>query len=293
MNINLVGAFIRNAPFGTEIAFQRGFERLGGHKLNIIDPDCSNQQFMLDADFTLIFKTAKEYNCILEDVSGIKIVYQPDDLRFPHIQTMMKEMLQYCDYALTFDNSGAELAKEIGYKDANELLLIANNKLYKQINCNKDIEISFVGSLSMGASHASRVKMLDILVTAGYNVQYMHDEYSIDKIVEVYNRSKIVLNHATDVGQNFGEGYGYQCRHFEVGLTNSCLLSNSLINDGKGPSCFVTFDSEQDLVQKVDMLLKDEKLRKVYANALYEELYKEHLPEHRVQELLNIIKEWI
>jgi hypothetical protein len=54
MRINVVGAFIRNAPFGTELAFKRGFDRLGGHSVTYIDPSYPDQRWDYDADATVV-----------------------------------------------------------------------------------------------------------------------------------------------------------------------------------------------------------------------------------------------
>ena len=135
MKIQMIGAFIRNAPYGTEIAFKKGFDRIGGHEVNVIDPSQPNQKWELNPDATLVFKYIEQpaQMEMLGNVSGHKIVYQPDDLRFPHIKQMMTEMRQHCDNALTFDDDGAELALSYGYKAAQKFLLTADNDLYKYI----------------------------------------------------------------------------------------------------------------------------------------------------------------
>ena len=50
LRINIVGAFIRNKPFGTEIAFGKGFDRLGKHLINTIDTSYPGQVWDYDAD---------------------------------------------------------------------------------------------------------------------------------------------------------------------------------------------------------------------------------------------------
>lgn len=294
MRINLVGAFIRNAPFGTEIAFKKGFDRLGGHSVTTIDPDYPDQPWDHEADATIVFKWLPEHlHGELERTSGKKIVYQPDDLRFPHIKNMMVEMRKLCDYAFTFDDDGARLAKEYGYREAQRLLLTADDDLYRPLpDVEKDIDVSFVGSLTGGANHASRMKMCALVSTIpGITTKFTTDLYDIEQLVQIYNRSKIVLNHATDVGQPFGHGYGYQCRHFETGFTRACVLSNFIDNETVLKN-IITFSSAQDLVLSIQQLLARPVTRKHLADELFDELKAAHRPEHRAQEMVDLISRW-
>lgn len=291
MRINLVGPFIKNFPFGTEIAFKKGFDRLGGHQVTCIDPNYPAQIWDHGADATIVFKwiwgeALNEFkNC-----GGKKIVYQPDDIRFSHIRDMMEKMRWYgCDYALTFDDVGAGSARALGYEVAEPLLLTADDELYHHIpGMQKDIDFCFVGSMSGADSHRSRRRMVDILTQNGFRVLALADLYNIPVVVNIYNRSKVVLNHATDVGQRFGTGYGYQCRVLEAGFTRSCVLTNKIINESEIRG-LVEFDNEESLLQKAQLLLSNEDLRKRHADELFDCLNNSHRPEHRAQQLIDIL----
>jgi len=293
---NIIGAFIRNDPFGTEIAFRKGLERIG-ETVNAWDPSRLDERnkFDPDADFTLIFKWLDDgvlRESLVKKCGGKKILYQVDDLRFPHIKQMMQGMLDTCDHALTFDEDGAKLALEYGYKTAKRILLTADNQLYKPIpGTVKDIDVSFIGSLTGGDNHKSRVKMLELVRgIKGVRMAFGNEVFDIPKINDIYNRSKIVLNHATDVGQPFGHGYGYQCRHFEAGFAGSLVLSNAIDNDNTLKN-ILTFSDEKELVDTVEMLIKGNGLPewelKNRGRLLYEELMFSHTPEHRAGELLT------
>jgi hypothetical protein len=290
MRWNIVGAFIRNNPFGTEIAFRKGLERIG-ETVTAVDPGYPNQRFDEAPDVTLVFKWLDPgpYRSKVASLPGKKIVYQVDDLRFSHIKDMMIKMREICDHALTFDEDGARLAREYGYESAQRMLLTADNVLYRHIpKMQKDIDVCFVGSLSHGPNHVSRMKMLDIVKKMGVKLVVANELFDIGKICELYNRSKIVLNHATDVGQPFGHGFGYQCRHFEAGFTKSLVLSNVIDNDNV--IYFPTFTSEIHLPAEIDGWLHAESLREETAQRLYDELYARHLPEHRAQEMVDFVR---
>ena len=314
MRWNIVGAFIRNNPFGTEIAFRKGLERIG-ETVNVVDPSYPRQFFDMDADVNLVFKyldpnadfgNGIKYRDTLRQLGGHKIVYQVDDLRFPHIKQMMQEMLSVCDHALTFDEDGARLAREYGYKNAQRLLLTADNQLYRRIpELPKDIDVSFIGSLSHGPSHASRMRMCRRIQEFAdwqnklhqdapqwhrrFNFVVANELFDIPKICAIYNRSKIVLNHATDVGQPFGHGYGYQCRHFEAGFSGACVLSNFVDNDDTIKN-FYTYDNEETMMSiLIDLVHHPEDCQRV-GDALYAELNANHTPEHRARELCEFVR---
>jgi spore maturation protein CgeB len=170
------------------------------------------------------------------------------------------------------------------------MLLTADTELYHNIpDVKKDIDFCFVGSLTWGANHAGRRRMVDLLNGAGFKVLALSDVYDISKIVHVYNRSKVILNHATDVGQPFGSGYGYQCRHFEAGFTKACLLSNTVINDDSSLNNFFRFSDEHSLIKMAKFLILHEDQREGMAQLLYDELNVSHRPEHRAQEMVDFI----
>lgn len=291
MRFNMIGAFIRNFPFGTEIAFAKGLRRLG-HQVTTVDPSYPDQKWDFDADATILFKWLEGEENIrnLETCKGKKIVYQPDDARFPHIRQMLVEMRKYCDYALTFDRNAAEVvAPEIGYLKSQRLLLTADDELYRRVpGLPRDIDFCFIGSLSgAGGPHASRIKMIDVLQRNGFSV-LAGELYDITQIVHIYNRSKVVLNHATDVGQDFGTGYGYQCRHFEAGLCGTAVLSNRVLED-KELHWLLEFDSEQKLLDCAAWILRGHEW--VYrGDGLYDELHRSHLPQHRGLEIVNFVE---
>lgn len=299
MKINLVGPFIVNAPFGTEIAFSKGLKKIGVEVVEV-DPnvDMGLEDLADDADATVVFKSCVGAEDYLDRVGGIKIVYQPDDARFPHIKQMMINMRAYCDNFLSFDKYGAELATMMRYETSEVLLLTADNELYSPPpnEIEKDIDISFIGSLGDPIAHASRRKMINLVDSfAKQNglKTFFGSTNDTSKIVDVYRRSKVVLNHATDVGQYFGYGYGLQCRHFEVGMTRTCLLSNELINSIDCAPLFPTFSTEKSLIENLQMLLSNDELRNLAADKLYYDINDNHLPEHRAKQLVDYIEKII
>ncbi len=294
MRLNLVGPFVVNAPFGTEIAFAKGLRQLG-HEVIEVDPNIDREMVGLQntADATVVFKSCVGSEKYLRSLRHPIVVYQPDDARFPHIREMMLMMRQYANLFLSFDDHGATVAKTMGYRAAETLLLTADPELYcpSPEPIERDIDISFIGSLGDPVAHASRRKMCQMVIAAdrGWSVHFEQTQ-DIPRVVDIYRRSKVVLNHATDVGQAFGFGFGLQCRHFEVGMTRTALLSNQRL-DGNPPETFkhVQFFDEHSLISQIDYMLENENW-KMHGEQIYDDIVTHHMPVHRAAQLVDFIR---
>jgi spore maturation protein CgeB len=298
MRLNLVGPFIVNYPVGTEIAFSKGLKEIG-HEVIAVDPYIDKEMVGLrnDADVTVVFKSCAGAEKYLSSLRHPIVVYQPDDARFPHIRQMMLEMRKYSNLFLSFDQHGADVAKTMGYRAAETLLLTADPDLYSPSPdpVQRDVDISFVGSLGDPVAHASRMKMCRMVEAEadkrGWKVAFGQSQ-NMPMVIDIYRRSKIVLNHATDVGQAFGFGFGLQCRHFEVGMTKTCLLSNRRLGLGEDvleTMPFIPFDDEYSLISQINYLLETGDWEK-HGQHLYEYIQAGHTPAHRAQELVDFIK---
>lgn len=297
MKLNLVGPFVVNAPFGTEIAFAKGLRSIG-HEVYEIDPnvDVEMRGIRNTADATVVFKSCVGSEKYLKSLTHPIIVYQPDDARFPHIREMMLSMREYADLFLSFDDYGAALAKTMRYRSAETLLLTADPDLYcpSPTPIERDIDVSFIGSLGDPAAHSSRRKMCTIVKQEadiqGWKVVFTQCQ-DIPTVLDVYRRSKIVLNHATDVGQDFGFGMGLQCRHFEVGMTETCLLSNQRmgIPHDAEPIPYVMFFDEHSLISQIKYLLETGDWKES-GKRLYDEVMLNHNPSLRAAQLVDFIE---
>jgi hypothetical protein len=305
MKLNLVGPFVVNAPFGTEIAFAKGLRQLG-HEVTEVDPNLGSDVYRgmgilsKRADATVVFKTACGHEDYLDDLAHPVIVYQPDDARFPHIREMMLMMRQHADLLLSFDSHGAEVAKTMGYRAAETLLLTADPDLYSPSPepIVRDIDVSFIGSLGDPVAHASRRKMIQYVMekneqfNLGLKVEFGSSQ-DIPTVVDIYRRSKVVLNHATDVGQPFGWGYGLQCRHFEVGMAGTLLLSNMMYGwtePGRMP--FAMFEDEAEMLDKILAIKEGKGLNdpEKLGQGLLADIRERHMPVHRAAQLVDFIQ---
>lgn len=299
MNLNMVGPFVVNHPYGTEIAFAKGLRRIGC-SVNEIDPNLRDSWDRLDrfADATIVFKSCLGDEAMLQGLEGPVILYQPDDARFPHIRDMIRRMRPYASIFLSFTDHGSNFARSIGFQHAQTMLLTADDELYSpsDVPVERDIDVSFIGSLGDPIAHSSRRTMLQIVSELarqkGWNIFY-RSTMVIPEILDVYRRSKVVLNHATDVGQPFGYGFGLQCRHFEVGMTNTCLLTNSLMDDDADFNLTPpTFHDAESLRKNLTMLVESPKVAEAIAWQTYTDIRDFHMPQHRAAELVKLIKDF-
>lgn len=300
MKLNLVGPFVVNAPFGTEIAFAKGLRQLGfvdGESLFCVDPnvDIGMQGLCRHATATIVFKSCVGQESVLASMDVPVIVYQPDDARFPHIRQMMLMMRKYSDLFLSFDQHGADVALSMGYRAAEELLLTADPELYSPspTHIERDIDVSFIGSLGDPVAHASRRRMIHIIdeeaSRRGWKT-FFGQTQDIPTVVDVYRRSKVVLNHATDVGQGFGWGYGIQCRHFEVGMTQTSLLTNYTFGgDGVVTHFGSCFGHEDTLVERTRQFIESDD-PSVRGRMTLDLIRERHMPIHRAGQIINFVQ---
>lgn len=304
MIVNMVGPFTVNAPFGTEIAFKKGLEQ-AGITVCSWDPNLPEGPFdrLSDiADATIVFKSCvgRENELMSFKLSTTRpyILYQPDDMRFPHIRQMAVDMRKLCDHFLSFDDESARIAEAMGYMNCRKMLVTADPDVYHSGDLLDDrpIDVCMVASLGDPAAHASRRRIAQIArdygKKKGWRVEIHDGIRDPEQIRRLYCRSKVVINHATDVGQPFGLGYGLQCRHFEVALTRTCLLSNRLCGvplDLHPP--FEVFEDEKDFTSKMRWLVENESIRRDYADDLFSWIMIGHLPIHRGMDLKKYIKD--
>lgn len=302
MIINLVGPFVVNAPFGTEIAFKKGLQQLG-HDVRTWDPNCQEPAGHLcaEADATIIFKSCVGRERELWNFMGLNmrhaILYQPDDMRFPHVRQMAVDMKPYCESFLSFDATSALVAETMGYKNCQAMLVTADPEVYypEEPAVERAIDVCMVASLGDPVAHASRRRIAEIALGLGkrhgWDVQ-IHDGIPDPEVIrQMYCRSKVVINHATDVGQQFGTGFGLQCRHFEVAATKTAFISNVLI--GEQPSHhppFVLYNNERSFGDWLEECVENKSFRDQFAEEFHDWFRIGHTPKSRAHQLVKYIE---
>jgi spore maturation protein CgeB len=291
MRINLVGPFVVNAPFGTDIVFQKGLETLG-HEVTACDPNIASISSLPVADFTVIFKSALGQEGQLKPSMGKVVVYQPDDIRFPHIKRMLVEISYYSESVLLFrdpDPADRSFLNGIGYSNVGYVPVTADPAVYYPMDVDKVYDFCFIGSMGGGPEHAHRHEMVSLLRQEGFNVAAGYANY--DQARLIMNQSRVVLNHASEPVLGFGAGVGFQCRHFEAGFSGACLLSNEVLSkESELVSNFVRFKDRASFVSMAKWLIEDERSRYDMSIALHTEMFEKHLPEHRAKMMTDFLE---
>lgn len=256
-------------------------------------------------DFVDIGKThgiARMSDMLLERVSS----FQPDVLftvffdenhdpkreTLKRISANIKTIGWFCDSHFRYDNFDRPWADALSYnvttsasayqryvKDGLGLKVIKSqwgaSPAYVNLGMQKDIDVSFVGQ-----PHGDRRQVIDIMRRAGVNIQTFGTGWdkrlSFDEVVRTFNISKINLNlnNACDVRYKQIKG-----RNFEVPACGGFLLTGHAENLGEYYEIgkeIVTFDTTQDMIDKIRYYLAHDKEREDIARAGYERTMRDH-----------------
>jgi hypothetical protein len=295
VRINLVGPFYRNAPFGTECAFASGLIQ-EGHSVVCHEPgNFLSEPLDPAADATVFFKWVPEQTHSFKE-GGLRVIYQPDNLEFEHIRQLMSTARDHgVTHALTFYDTGCALARDMGFVAAEKLMLTADPDVYFHDADHKMYAASFVGGLGHGPEHVSRQRMVRAARLILGDKFLCTTTFDIPTIRHIYSHSRVVLHHATDVGQPFGHGLGLQCRHFEAALCGIPVLSN------------VVWQERPDVLQGLDTFSSMEELgEKLFAYGAAMQTHtivpsscdirraaiRDHGPRVRASRMVEIIQGW-
>ena len=164
--------------------------------------------------------------------------------------------------------------------NAKSVLSLYDISVYKNNNIPKDIDVSFVGDVSK----KSRSNFINYLLENGINVEVYgrsskRGSVSFEKMIEIFNRSKINLNFSETVSSrkfNHSTNTNYKIvpnivkymtqlkgRSIEISLCGSFVLTQSAtgIEELFTTNEIDTFTSKEELLEKVKYYLENETLR--------------------------------
>jgi spore maturation protein CgeB len=191
---------------------------------------------------------------------------------------------QNFNFAVTTDSKAVEKYRAIGMGDrVIKSQWGCNHELYRPIDCEPGIEVSFVGQ-----PHGNRPQIASMLQTQGIPLRVFGFGWQgaprlpFHEMVWVFNRSKINLNLSNaSVDDTHQQIKG---RNFEIPGTGGFLLTGPADNlheyyvDGKE---VVVFQSHEDMADRIRYYLKHDSERKAIAKAGYERTLREHTWEKR------------
>ena len=171
----------------------------------------------------------------------------------------------------------------------------ANPNVYKRMDSQFDIDVSFVGQC-----YGQRPKTIEYLKNKGLSVQtfgrgWATGEIPVDELVKTYNRSRINLGFGT-VGDST-DLFCLKGRDFEVPMSGGFYLTQyhpeleQWFEIGKEIECYRDMD---DMVEKIRYYLSHPDKADEIRNAGYERATKEHTWVHRFRmafKELGLLKE--
>jgi len=193
--------------------------------------------------------------------------------------------------------------------NAKSVLSLYDTSMYKNQDIEKDIDISFVGDVSK----KSRSDLINYLIDNGINVEVYgrgskRGNVSFEKMIEVFNRSKINLNFSETVSSrefNANTNTNYKIvpkivkymtqlkgRSIEISLCGSFVLTQDAtgIEELFTSDEIDTFASKEELLQKVKYYLEHEDIRESMAQSAYEKANVKYDASKAFKNILDDIK---
>jgi len=192
----------------------------------------------------------------------------------------IKKQVKHYDIIFCAQKTGVQQLIKDSKVDAHWIPLGCDPGL-KKIDVPKKYDIGFVGR---NADKYDRGRHLPLLQKR-FPDSYIGQAPS-PKIAEIYSSSKIGFNSSILNDVNM--------RIFEIPACGCFLLTNRIANDGlyeifEEGKHFVTYTSDQDLIQKAEYYLNHEQEREKIAQAGYERVWKDLTYFHSLQKMFNYI----
>ena len=199
--------------------------------------------------------------------------------------TWLKYALQFNFIFLTYNKGHMKHFRNAGCPRVFWSPAAFDPEVHCKIKAEKIYPVSFVGG-TYAQIHPDRVKLFERLKAEGIDLYV--DSKVLQDMSLIFSRSKIVLNksQADDLNMRVFEGLG----------AGSLLLTNRLSEESGQTELFrdrehmVIFD-EENIVSLIQYYLENEEERERIANAGYNEVLNKHTYDHRVREILRVVRE--
>ncbi len=193
------------------------------------------------------------------------------------------EMARHFDIVFLAQKSHVELFKAEGIRYVYWLPLACYPELYPQEELPRDIDVSYVGSLSPDEGDKRR-KLLQKVVEY-FPKSYIGKSWPRE-MARIYSRSKIVVNSSIN--------YDVNMRVFEALASGALLITDpadsleELFKDGEE---LVIYHDENELISKIKYYLDHEDERIKIAQKGREKVLKYHTYHHRAEQIVNTVNE--
>lgn len=294
------------------------------HKVEIFNPKdgLSNLQsvtrgFKPELAFTLVgFKLQIQIIQWLKKQQIKTAVWFTED---PYFMDRTQVLSQYYDFVFTIDTAALEFYKNNGHSNAYQFPLATEPQVFRP----KQVEAKYRSDICIvGFPYPDRIQLIQFLFqNTAYKIKVVgkwsnplfrfrsnpklmiHEGWVAPSVVaNFYNGAKIVLNthRPFNLKQNQNKlgiiGKSINNRTFDIAACSSFQLiefkedlPNHFIEDEE----IVSFNNNQELVQKIDYYIKTEEERQRIADNARNRVLKEHTFEHRLEKMLELMKDSI
>lgn len=276
--INLVGAQWSNHPWGFENDL---FDTLTEMGFDVVDTDYRKdsryiaQLLNQDVHMTFVQKGEGLPPDLIAGIPGVTVLWYPDDLlATQHGPRDVAYNGAAYDMVYGYGRWDLKEYKKYGVKNVRWLPAACLPSLHRKLNIAKIHDVTFIGNL-----YENRIKLLERLAKR-FNV--LVKNAFRDEMVEIFNKSKIVLN--------LGIGQGsIPHRIFEALACGSFLLTNEIPKEDRlfRDRVHLVYFNDQNIEDLVAYYLAHEKEREAIANRGRAEVLKHHTVRHRMETILK------
>jgi len=272
--------------FDTSSFSRIGMRRMNEEFLHVVEKEDPDLVLSCVVKDELYPKTIRH---ISEDSRAITCNWFADDhWRFDNLGRHYAPHFNFC---VTVDEVSLEKYKRLGYGNILLSQWGANTALYRKRQVGEEIDVSFVGQ-----NYANRHGLLSRLNKIGIDIQcfgagWENGWVSFDKMIEIYNRSKVNLNFSTSA---LGPTKQTKARVFDIPACGGFLLtehSPDLSRYYRAGKEIETFEDIDEAVEKIAYYLDDEEERKRIAERGYQRTLKEHTYQDRFKDVFKEILE--
>lgn len=225
------------------------------------------------------------------DSLGTKVVawFSDDNWRFENYSKIFAKHI-FC--SISTYKCAVEKYKELGLRVIKSQWA-STPDYYKKTACQFLYDVSFVGG-----KYGKRQENIEYLIKAGIPINIFgkgfNDFLAFDKMIKVFNESRINLNFSDSPH----EGFGLQIkgRVFEIAMCGGFLLTEytegieEYFEIGKEIVCFTSLD---EAVEKIKYYLTHEDARRKIAEAGHIRALKDHTWRERLETIFNQIEQQI
>jgi spore maturation protein CgeB len=237
----------------------------------------------------------------------------------PYFMDRTQALSQYYDFVFTIDSAALEFYKNNGHLNAYQFPLATEPQVFRP----KQVEAKYRSDICIvGFPYPDRIQLIQFLLqNTAYKIKVVgkwsnplfrfrsnpklmiHEGWVEPSVVsDFYNGAKIVLNthRPFNLKQNQNKlgiiGKSINNRTFDIAACGSFQLiefKEDLPKHFIEEEEIVSFNNNHELVQKIDYYMKTEEERQRIADNARNRVLKEHTFEHRLERMLELMKDSI